>query len=260
MSTKQSEDTRRVTQSCYATTVSPIRKFLTVESEGKCLLASECSSSRPSPFKQTESLSSIRTQACTVQPQKYRLESGPNSPPSPGCHDQNSKGTFSRSSLFCTSLYQSSSSSSETHRQLGNLPFLPRPPSNNQSVVSATDSTKTPLLFSGDMDDQYDEEHSEALMKDFLNFPGDASVGSLHGVNCASDSLALTEQMELHFLPDDLQMVITDHGESPRLDVSTLRPLVTTSCYMYTHANMHTYELVYVLIRFSFNTIVPSSG
>ncbi|KAF5466246.1 hypothetical protein F2P56_016191 [Juglans regia] len=212
ISTKESEATRRVTQSYYAT-VSPIRNFLTVESEGRCLLASECSSSRPSPFIQTESLSSACTQACTVQPQKYRSESGQNSPLSPGRHDQNSKSTFSRSSLFCTSLYQSSSSSSETHRQLGNLPFLPHPPSYNQSVVSAADSTKTPLLFSEDMDDQYDEEHSEALVTDFLNLPGDASR-----VNFANDSLALTEQMELHFLPDDLHMAITGHGESPRLD------------------------------------------
>ncbi|XP_042946183.1 myb family transcription factor PHL6-like isoform X2 [Carya illinoinensis] len=216
ISTKQSEATKRVTQSYYAT-VSPICNFSTVESEGRCLLASECSSSRPSPFIRTESLSSTCTQAFTVQPQKYRSESGQNSP-SPGSHDQNSKSTFSRSSLFCSSLYQSSSSSSETHRQLGKLPFLPNPLSCNQSVVSAANSTKTPLLFSKDMDDQYDEEHSEAFMTNFLNLPGDASDGSLHGVNCANDSLALTEQMELHFLPDELHMAITDHGESPRLD------------------------------------------
>ncbi|KAG2728463.1 hypothetical protein I3760_01G206000 [Carya illinoinensis] len=216
ISTKQSEATKRVTRSYYAT-VSPICNFSTVESEGRCLLASECSSSRPSPFIRTESLSSTCTQAFTVQPQKYRSESGQNSP-SPGSHDQNSKSTFSRSSLFCSSLYQSSSSSSETHRQLGKLPFLPHPLSCNQSVVSAANSTKTPLLFSKDMDDQYDEEHSEAFMTDFLNLPGDASDGSLHGVNCANDSLALTEQMELHFLPDELHMAITDHGESPRLD------------------------------------------
>lgn len=217
MSAKQSEATRGVTQSCYGT-FSPVRKFFSVESEGKSLLASECSSSRPSPFIRAESPSSTHTQASTVQPQKYCLESGPNSPMSPGSHVQSSKSTFSRSSLFCTSLYQSSSSSSEAHRQLGNLPFLPHPPSYNQSISSV--DSKAPFLFSGDIDNQYNEEHSEALMKDFLNL----SDGSLHGINCASDGLELTEQLELQFLSDELDIAITDHGENPRIDVSTLQP------------------------------------
>lgn len=213
ISSKQSEATTGFTQSYYDT-LSPVHNFLTVESEGKSLLASECSSSHPSPFIRTESLSSpTHTRASTFQLQKHCLKSGPNSPLSPGSYVQNSKSTFSRSSMFCTSLYQSSSSSSETHRQLGNLPFLPHPPSYNQSI-SAVDS-KAPLLFSGDVDNQYDEEHSEALLKDFLNFPGDASDG-LHG--CASDSLALTEQLDLQFLSDELDIAIADHGENPRLD------------------------------------------
>ncbi|XP_059457397.1 myb family transcription factor PHL6 isoform X2 [Corylus avellana] len=217
ISAKQSEATRGVAQSYYGT-LSPVHNFLTVESEGKNLLASECSYSRPSPFIRTESLSSTHTQGSSGQPQKYLLKSGPNNPLSPGSHVQNSKSTFSRSSVFCTSLYQSSSSSSESHWQLGNLPFLPHPPSYNQSI-SAVDSTKAPLLFGEDIDSQYDEEHSEALMRDFLNFPGDASGSSFHGVNCASDDgLAYTEQLDLQFLSDELDIAITDHGENPRLD------------------------------------------
>jgi hypothetical protein len=225
ISAKQSEATRGVAQSYYGA-LSPVHNFLTVESEGKSLLASECSYSSPSPFIRTESLSSTHTQGSSGQPQKYLLKSGPNSPLSPGSHVQNSKSTFSRSSVFCTSLYQSSSSSSEAHWQLGNLPFLPHPPSYNQSI-SAVDSTKAPLLYSEDIDSQYDEEHSEALMRDFLNFPGDASGSSLHGVNCASDDgLAYTEQLDLQFLSDELDLAITDHGENPRLDVSIfIRPL-----------------------------------
>ncbi|KAG6727399.1 hypothetical protein I3842_02G127100 [Carya illinoinensis] len=212
ISAKQSKASSGVTQS-YHDTLSPVHRFSTAESEVKSLLASECSSSRPSPFIRTESLSSTPGQAS----QKYYLESGPSSPLSPGSHVQNSKSTFSRSSLFCTSLYQSSSSSSETHRQLGNLPFLPHPPSYNQSI-SAVDSTKAPLLFSGDIENQYDLEHSEALMKEFLNLPGDASDGSLRGVNCTSDGLEITEQLDLQFLFDELDIAITDHGENPRLD------------------------------------------
>ncbi|GLT72223.1 hypothetical protein SLA2020_441770 [Shorea laevis] len=194
ISAKQSEATRGVTQSYYGT-LSPVHNFLTVESEGKSLSANECSSSRPSPFIRTESLSFTHKEGSSVQPQN----------------------TFSRSSVFCTSLYQSSSSSSEAHWQLGNLPFLPHPPSYNQSI-SAVDSTKAPLLFSGDIDNQYDEEHSEALMRDFLNFPGDDSGSSLHGVTCASDGLAYTDQLDLQFLSDELDIAITDHGENPRLD------------------------------------------
>lgn len=222
ISAKQSEATGGVTQSYYAT-LSPVHNFSTEESGVKSLLASECSSSRPSPFIRSESHSSTPSKAS----QKYYLESGPSSPLSPGAHVPYSKSTFSRSSLFCTSLYQSSSSSSETHRRLGNLPFLPHPPSYNQSI-SAVDSTKAPLLFSGDIENQYDLENSEALMKEFLNLPGDASDCSLRGLNCTSDGLELTEQLELQFLSDELDIAITDHGENPRLDVSTLQQSIIT--------------------------------
>lgn len=239
ISSEQSEATRGVKQPYYAT-LSPVHNFFTIESEGNSLSASECSSSHPLPFIHTESFSSpTHTRASTVHPQKHCLKSLSNSPLSPGSYVQNSKSTFSRASVFCTSLYQSSSSSSETHRQLGNLPFLPHPPSYNQSI-SAVDS-KAPLLFSGDIDNQYDEEHSDALMKDFLNFPGDAS-DELHGVSCASNSLALTEQLELQFLSDELDMAITDHGENPRLDEiyetpqAPSKPAIELSCNQSSHS------------------------
>ncbi|KAK7856325.1 hypothetical protein CFP56_023646 [Quercus suber] len=60
-----------------------------------------------------------------------------------------------------------------TNELLGNLPSLPCPPSFDQSI-SAHDS-EAPLVFSGDLDNLYDEEHSEVHMKGFLNFSGDAS-------------------------------------------------------------------------------------
>ncbi|XP_015571260.1 myb family transcription factor PHL6 isoform X1 [Ricinus communis] len=200
----------------YFTTLSPVHDFFNSESEGQSCLTSEFSSSRPSPFMLTDSLSP-NTMQSIVQPPKYFLKSGPDMPLSPASHIQHSKSTFQRSSVFCTSLYLSSSSSSETNRQLGNLPFLPHPSAHAHSL-SAIDSTKSPLLFTDDISNPYDEEHSDCLMKDFVNFPGDASRSSFHGMTCASDNLVLADQLELQFLSDELDIAITDHGENPRVD------------------------------------------
>ncbi|XP_021614656.1 myb family transcription factor PHL6 isoform X2 [Manihot esculenta] len=201
----------------YYTTISPIHDFFSIESEGQSSTTTECSSC-PSPLIRTESLSSPKNmQASTVQPVKYSLKSGPDSPP-PVFHVQHSKSTFQRCSVFCTSLYLSSSSSSETNRPLGNLPFLPHPPTHSQSV-SAVGSTKSPALFSWDISGfQVEKETSDAFVKDFLNLHGNASEGSFHGITSASDNLALTEQLELQFLSDELDIAITDHGENPRVD------------------------------------------
>lgn len=205
----------------YYTTISPIHDFFSIESEGQSSTTTECSSC-PSPLIRTESLGSPKNmQASTVQPVKYSLKSGPDSPP-PVFHVQHSKSTFQRCSVFCTSLYLSSSSSSETNRPLGNLPFLPHPPTHSQSV-SAVGSTKSPALFSWDISGfQVEKETSDAFVKDFLNLHGNASEGSFHGITSASDNLALTEQLELQFLSDELDIAITDHGENPRVDVSTV--------------------------------------
>jgi hypothetical protein len=59
-------------------------------------------------------------------------------------------------------------------------------------------------------------------MKDFLNLSGNASEGSFHGMNYTGGNLELTEQLELQFLSDELEIAITDHGENPGLDVSGL--------------------------------------
>lgn len=216
ISKPQGDPSKGVSDS-YCTAVSPVHDFLSSGSEGRSLLAGECSSSRPSPFIRTESIRSPTLMgASSIHPPKYFFGSGSNTPMSLGSQVQHTKNPFSRSSVFCTSLYQSSSSSSETHRQLGNLPFLP-PPTCNQSI-SAVDSTNSPLLFSADLGNQYDEDQSEGLMKDFLNLPGDASHGSFHGLSCESDSLGLTDHLELQYLSDELDIAITDHGEIPGVD------------------------------------------
>lgn len=221
ISATQTESNNGIKQPC-CTAIPPIHNFLSVESEGLSLSTGECSSPHPSPFIQKESHSyPHKIRAPTSQSHKCCFPPGPNSPWTRGSHLQHSKGSFSRSSVFCTSLYLSSSSSSETHRQLGNLPFLPRPPSYNHSV-SSVDSTKSPLSFSEGIGNPYEEEHSESLVKDLFNLPGDISDGSFHGVTCTDDSLALNDHLELHFLSDELDIAITDNGENPRVDVSTL--------------------------------------
>ncbi|TXG74492.1 hypothetical protein EZV62_003071 [Acer yangbiense] len=220
-----SESSKGISQSC-CTALSPLYNFFSVESEGQSLCTADYSSLHPSPFIRKESVSS---------PNHMRV-SGPNSPVTQaGTHLQHSNNTFSRSSEFCTSLYQSSSSTTETHRRLGNFPFLPHPPTYNQSV-SAVDSTKSPLLFSEDIGNTYEEEHSESFMKDLLNFPGDASDGSFHSVTSGGETLALTEQLELQFLSDELDKAITDRGENPRLDEiyetpqSPIKPPIGLAC------------------------------
>ncbi|KAH9662162.1 Myb family transcription factor PHL6 [Citrus sinensis] len=235
ISVTKNESNKGVSQSCCSA-LSPIHNFQT---ECQSLSTGEYPFPHPSPFIRKESLSSPnRMQASTVVPKENGLISTSDSPISPGSHFQHSKGGFSRSSVFCTSLYLSSSASSETHRQIGNFPFLPHPRTFNQSV-SAVDSTKSSLLFSEDMGNAYQEEHSESLMKGFLNFPEDASDGSFPGVTCMGERLGLNEHLELQFLSDELDIDITDHGENPRLDVSreiydapksSLKPPMGLSC------------------------------
>ncbi|KAJ6915681.1 hypothetical protein NC652_018362 [Populus alba x Populus x berolinensis] len=217
VSVTKGETSKGVTQP-FCTTLFPIQNSLSSKPDCQTSLTGESSSPRPSPLIRTESLGSpSKMQLSTAQHQMYCLKFGPDSPLSPTSLVQSSKSTFQRSSVFCTSLYLSSSSISETNRQLGNLPFLPHPPTYSHSV-SATDSTKSPLLFSEDLSNQYDEEHSAAFMKDFLNLSGNASEGSFHGMNYTGDNLELTEQLELQFLSDELEIAITDHGENPGLD------------------------------------------
>lgn len=116
----------------------------------------------------------------------------------------------SSSSMFCTNLYLSSSSSSEAHRHLCNLPFLPHP-STPQSM-SAIHSPKTQLLLNDE------QKHSEDSIRDFFNYPASGSDDGFDDVTCASDSLGLSEQLELQLLSDELHLAITDSGENPGID------------------------------------------
>ncbi|TYI58990.1 hypothetical protein E1A91_D10G002000v1 [Gossypium mustelinum] len=195
----------------YPIAAFPAHKILSIQSEGQSLMAGECSSRLSFPF---------------------------NSPRS------DAKNASSSSSVFCTSLYLSSSSTSETQRQLGNLPFLPHPPTCHQ-FISSVDSSKSPAVFSEDLNNPYNEGHSEIIMKDFLNLPADASSdGCFYGMHCESDDFGITtEQLELQFLSDELDIAITDHGENPRLDEiyetyppSSAKPTVELKCNQNTNS------------------------
>ncbi|KAE8656912.1 Detected protein of confused Function [Hibiscus syriacus] len=59
------------------------------------------------------------------------------------------------------------------------------------------------------------------VIMDFLNIPGDACDGSFHDMHCENDDFTLTEQVELHFLSDELDIAISDHGENARVEPSS---------------------------------------
>ncbi|RWW08778.1 hypothetical protein GW17_00027765 [Ensete ventricosum] len=139
----------------------------------------------------------------------------PGSPRSYVSHSQCSDRMFSRSSTFCTSLYSSSSAISESYQKLSSSPFLPHPPKceKQNSVVQSSS------LFNGDTSARScEDEHTDDLMKDFLNLSGDASDGSTHGEIYGSNGIAFSEQIELQLLSEQLGIAITDNGESPCLD------------------------------------------
>ncbi|KAH0934157.1 hypothetical protein HID58_011274 [Brassica napus] len=191
VSTAQDECNKGLHQPC-SSSLSPVHNFLNLQPEN-----------RNSPFI------------------------GSHSPDSPW--PKNSpQGTFSRSSTFCTNLYISSSSTSESQKHLGNtLPFLPDPSTNSQPP-SAVESARSPSIFSEDMSNPFDGDNT--LVKDFFNLSGDAcSDGAFHDLDCSNDSYCLSDQMELQFLSDELELAITDRSETPRLDEIYETPLASSS-------------------------------
>lgn len=126
------------------------------------------------------------------------------------------KTTPSRSSMFCTNLYLSSSSSSEAHRHLGNFPFLPNP--STPRPTPPTHLEKGGFLLDDDQDGLFEERQSEDSIRDFFSYHGSVSDGGFDDLTCESDSLALAEQMELQLLSDELNLAMTDIGESPGIN------------------------------------------
>ncbi|ESQ48724.1 hypothetical protein EUTSA_v10020738mg [Eutrema salsugineum] len=194
VSTAQDECNKGIRQACSSSSLSPVHNFLNVVQ----------SENRKSPF--------IRSKSPDSPDQLWPKNS--------------SQSTFSRSSTFCTNLYVSSSSSSEAQKHLGNsLPFLPDPSAYSQSA-SGVESARSPSFFSEDLGNPFDGDSSGSLVKDFLNLSGNAcSDGGFHDLDCSNDSYCLSDQMELQFLSDELELAITDRAETPRLDEIYETPL-----------------------------------
>lgn len=137
------------------------------------------------------------------------------------------KTASSHSSMFCTNLYLSSSSSIETHRQLGNLPFLPYP--STPRSAPGVHLEKSQFHLNDDPNGLLEEKHTDHSIRDFLSYPGSASDGGFDDLMCEGDSLALTEQIELQLLSDELHLAMTDSGESPGInDIYESSPMVFT--------------------------------
>lgn len=220
-------------------------------------MAGGCSSSSPLPSIRVDSISSDFCVGSTVQAQKCGLRSGSAGSISPVSPVHSFKSTFSRSSVFCTNLYQSSSTTSEAHQLLGNLPFLPHPPVYNRSTPPV-DSTNSSSLYTDDIGSQGDEKDSEeVIVKDLLSLSGDSSEGSFHGLSCTNDKSVLAEHLELQYLSDELDIIMIDNGESPKLDVSMFPESLPHSPNQVTSLWIHLMELkvkfLQVVRRISFS-------
>ncbi|GMH17541.1 hypothetical protein Nepgr_019382 [Nepenthes gracilis] len=182
---------------------------------GHSSLSSQSTWSCPlSPQLRRPNLSNLLDEFPT-HPLRFCAKSGPQSTAISYSH-VHPKSASSCSSTFCTTLHLSSSSSTEVQRQLGNFPFLPHP--SVQQSESIGQSAKFELLLDEDSTNPYEQEHSRDIVKDFLNYPGCLSDDISNEMSCPNDSLALTEQLELQFLSDELHSAITDTGENPRID------------------------------------------
>ncbi|XP_073010997.1 protein PHOSPHATE STARVATION RESPONSE 3 isoform X2 [Typha latifolia] len=222
---KQSNSPETVLHSCQAAP-SSIHKLLNSQADHQNLSDGPSSTNKSSDVQTDLLPSNSLQQARPFNLKKLIPESGLECPPESSLecplsrisHPRNSDPIFSRSSTFCTSLYSSSSRSSGSFRQLSNLPFLPHPPKCEERISSVQPSN-SPVHPSDDINDiHYEIEHTDDLVKDFLNLSGDASDSSFCGENCNNNSLAFTEQMELQLLSEQLGIAITDNEESPRLD------------------------------------------
>ncbi|RLN09783.1 protein PHR1-LIKE 1-like [Panicum miliaceum] len=191
---------------------------------------SSCASAQSSSVKSEMVGSLSLTKILPLDLHKRSPESNPERSASRASQAQLSDPTSSSSSTFCTSMFSSFKTSSESCRQKGALPFLPHPPKckQRQQISARQSSSSSSLLFGADLSSggHDDAEHSGDL-KDFLYLSGDVSEGSFHG---ESNAMAFSEQMEFQFLSEQLGIAITNNEESPRLDDIYDRPPQTSSC------------------------------
>ncbi|KAI3963725.1 hypothetical protein MKW98_021965 [Papaver atlanticum] len=192
----QTESPKGMASQAYCNIASPIPDVLFSDTANKITASHvDYSSTFPLLYSQSESVNSSKSQM--PYPFKSCKLSAPHlEPDSSMSHDslsQYPKNTFSRSSTFCTS------PSATWELTVSQSSFLPHPLKTEKPV----------------------SDHSEYLM-DFINTAGEASDGSFHGVNYASDSLTFNEQLDLHIVGT----IFTILSRRSVVNQSNLQPLV----------------------------------
>lgn len=179
----------------YCTTLVPLCDLYDAqwENQGQSALGSPSSSLSPAATFKDGSIASLSANKSNRTCAELSMNSS-----SDGYGKQHLKTSFSRSSMFCTSLYVSSSSSSETRNRHGYPPFLPHPSLTKQL--------------------SYDERQSKKLVEESSNLSVECTGDGSYGTNCASEDVEATEQLELQFLSDQLDIAINGNGENPRID------------------------------------------
>ncbi|XAR50719.1 hypothetical protein NMG60_11005127 [Bertholletia excelsa] len=125
-------------------------------------------------------------------------------------HAHNPRSPYNRTSEFCT-LHVSTSSGSETRWQLKNPPFLPHPPAQDWLVGTAGSPKSSPLS---------DGETS------FPDLAGESSDGILI---YPKGFTMCEEELELEFLSNPLELVMTENGEGPKLDEIYESPVISSN-------------------------------
>lgn len=215
-SVSQGENLRGVLQTRLIGS-SPVHITSTMDSQG--LYSLKCSSS-PAVLPHCKQPKPPNSLTQIPSPKDKKLYAKHLSNESDSSCIQNPKSTYAPSSMFCTSLHFSPSTSPETSRYLGNQPFLPNPP-NSDLYPPAVNSPKSSLLSGGGVNGRCGKETSFDLMKGFeYNIPGQCSDGIFWGENYASDNLTLSQQLEVQNFSEELNIAINDTSDNPRLDVS----------------------------------------
>ena len=215
-SVSQGENLRGVLQTRLIGS-SPVHSTSTMDSQG--LYSLKCSSS-PAVLPHCKQPKPPNSLTQIPSPKDNKLYAKHLSNESDSSCIQNPKSTYAPSSMLCTSLHFSSSTSPETSRYLGNQPFLPNPLNSNR-YPPAVNSPKSSLLSGGGVNGRCGKETSFDLMKGFeYNIPGQCSDGIFWGENYASDNLTLSQQLEVQNFSEELNIAINDTSDNPRLAVS----------------------------------------
>lgn len=146
-----------------------------------------------------------------IRSQKLTVNNGPINRLTFNSRPHASQISFSRSSTFCTTLHVSSPTGADTNRQLG-IPFLPFLP--NFHTTRVDNSLK--FSMGGEVIDGCGKPNPD--IKDFLEIGERSYDGKFENFGYSEGSLALTEELEVGYLSDELHIDINANGEFPGID------------------------------------------